>query len=326
MTAFNTGMIQAAKQSIAPHILRTPLIKSSSLSNLCGCHVYLKMECWQTCGCFKIRGVANFLTNRKEEVMKYGVVTASSGNHALALAYAARKMQVEHIRIFLPEGADQSKISQIRQNGVEPVLKGKTFYDAFDYAQSYSAQNGACFVHSNADPLVIAGQGTIGLEILEDLPDVEAVIVPVGGGGLISGIAAAIKNENSGVLIYGAEPEAAPGAYQSLQMGRPCERIPLKPSVADGLSGGLSPLPFEICQPLLKRVVLATEDEIISAMKAFFFEEQLVIEGGASVGLAILLSQKTSLRNQNVVLVVTGRNIDPKRFLAIIRSQGEFLL
>ena len=325
MTAFNRDMIQAAKQRIEPHILRTPLLKSWALSRLSGCHVYLKMECWQTCGCFKIRGVTNFLKHHKEEVMKYGVATASSGNHALALAYAARKMQVEHIRIFLPEGADPAKISRIRQNGIEPVLKGETFYDAFDYAQAYSKKNGVCYVHSNADPHVIAGQGTIGLEILEDLPDVETVIVPVGGGGLISGIASAIKAEQDSIEIIGAEPEASPGAYQSLQMGKPCERIPLKTSVADGLSGGLSPLPFDICQPLVKAVMLATEDQIISAMKAFFYEEQLVIEGGASVGLAALLAPKNRLRDKKVVLVVTGRNIDSRRFLSIIGQNGELV-
>ena len=251
-----------------------------------------------------------------------GVATASSGNHALALVYAARMMNVERIRIFLPEGADPAKISQIRMNGVDPVLEGKTFYDSYDIARSYSIKNGTCYVHSNADPYVIAGQGTIGLEILEDLPDVDAVIVPVGGGGLISGIAAAIKEKNRRVEIIGAEPEASPGAYQSLQMGRPCERIALKPSVADGLSGGFSPLPFQISQPLIEKVALAAEDEIISAMRAFFYGEQLVIEGGASVGLAVLLSGKVELQNKNVVLTVTGRNIDSKRFLSVIAENG----
>ena len=323
MTTFNTGMIHAAKRNIEPHIFRTPLLHSPSLSLLCVCHLYLKMEFWQTCVCFKIRGVTNFLNHHKEAVKKSGVATASSGNHALALAYAARKMDVERIRIFLPEGADPAKIGQIRMNGIEPVVEGKTFYDSFDIAQSYSTKNGTCYVHSNADPLVIAGQGTIGLEILEDLPEVDAVIVPVGGGGLISGIAAAIKEENSTVAIIGAEPEASPGAYQSLQMGKPCERIALKPSVADGLSGGLSPLPFEISQPLITKVALAAEDEIISAMKAFFHEEQLVVEGGASVGLAVLLSGKVELQNKKVVLAVTGRNIDSKRFLSIIAENGE---
>lgn len=325
MTSFNPALIHAAQSAIKPHILRTPLLYSPSLSRLCNCQLYLKMECWQTCGCFKIRGVTNFLKHNKEAVMKSGVATASSGNHALALAYGARKMQVDPIRIFLPEGADPAKINQIRRHGIEPVLEGKTFYDSFDLAQAYSRKNGTCYVHSNADPLVIAGQGTIGLEILEDLPDVDAVIVPVGGGGLISGIAAAIKEENNRVAIIGAEPEASPGAYQSLQTGRPCERIALKPSVADGLSGGFSPLPFEIAQPLVKKIALAAEDEIILAMKAFFYEEQLVIEGGASVGLALLLAKKIELREQKVVLVVTGRNIDSKRFLSIIGQNGEFV-
>jgi threonine dehydratase len=318
VTEFNPALVYAAQPAIEPHVLRTPLIHSPSLSLLCGCQVYLKMECWQRCGCFKIRGVTNFLNHHREGVMKAGVATASSGNHALALAYAATEMQVKPIRIFLPEGADPAKIGQIRRHGIEPVLHGDTFYDAFDIAQAHSKKNGTYYVHSNADPLVIAGQGTIGLEILEDLPDVETVIVPVGGGGLIAGIAAAMKEEKSSAAIIGAEPEASPGAYQSLQMGKPCERIALKPSVADGLSGGLSPLPFAIAQPLISEIGLVAEADIITAMRVFFYEEQLVIEGGAAVGLALLLSKKIRPPDHKVVLVVTGRNIDSKRFLSII--------
>ena len=322
MTTFTTALIHEAQKKIAPSILRTPLIHSPSLSRLCGCTVYLKMECWQRCGCFKIRGVTNFLYHHQKASMQSGVTTASSGNHAVALAYAARMMQLEKISIFLPEGADPAKIDQIRIQGIEPVLEGKNFYESFDIAQSHSAKNGTCYVHSNADPQVIAGQGTIGLEILEDLPDADAVIVPVGGGGLIAGIASAVREEQHSIEIIGAEPEASPGAYQSLQEGKPCERIALNPSVADGLSGGFSPLPFKIAQPLIREVALASEDEIVTAMKTFFHQEQLVIEGGAAVGLAVLLARKVNLQNKKVVLVVTGRNIDSKRFLSIIGQNG----
>ena len=323
MDTFTPEMIHVAKRSIQPHVIKTPLLHSRSLSRLCGCQVYLKMECWQTCGCFKLRGVTNFLNHRREAVMETGVVTASSGNHALALAHAAAKMQVPQIKIFLPENADGAKVDKIRLRGIEPILDGQNFFETFDIAQAYAKKSGACYVHSHADPLVIAGQGTIGLEILEDLPDVDTVIVPVGGGGLISGIAAAIKADAGSVAIIGAEPEASPGAYQSMQQGKPCERITLKPSVADGLAGGLSPLPFEIAHNLIGQVALAAENEIIAAMKAFFVEEQLVIEGAASVGLAGLLSGKISLRDQKVVLVITGRNIDPDRFLSIIAESGD---
>ena len=322
MSRFQSQMIHEAKRSIQSSILKTPLLHSPSLSRLCGCHVYLKMECWQTCGCFKIRGITNFLNSRKDEVMKAGVVTASSGNHALALAYAATKLKVPHIKIFIPESADPAKVKKIRLSGIDPTLAGENFFETFDIAQSYTQKSGACYVHSHADPLVIAGQGTIGLEIIEDLPDVDAVIIPVGGGGLISGIAAAIKNSANNVSIIGAEPEASPGAYLSMQKGVPCERIPLKPSVADGLAGGLSPLPFEIAHNLIERVALAAEEDIIAAMKAFFSEEQLVVEGAASVGLAALLAGKLSLPDQKVVLVLTGRNVAMERFLSIIAPDG----
>jgi threonine dehydratase len=323
VSSFKPQMIHDAKRRIHSQVLRTPLWHSPSLSRRCGCHVYLKMECWQTCGCFKIRGITNYLNHRQQAVMDAGVVTASSGNHALALAHAATKMKVPQIRIFLPENADPAKVEKIRLCGTEPVLDGENFFETFDIAQAYVKKSGACYVHSHADPLIIAGQGTIGLEILEDLPDVDAVIVPVGGGGLISGIATAIKEGSSKTAIIGAEPEACPGAYLSMQKGEPCERIELKPSVADGLAGGLSPLPFEIAHHLIEQVALAGEDEIIAAMQAFLSEEQLVMEGAASVGLAVLLAGKIRLRDQKVVLVVTGRNIDSDRFLAIIAQKGK---
>jgi threonine dehydratase len=322
MEYFDTDMIHAAKENLRSHVLKTPLVHSQTLSRLCGCRLYLKMECWQTCGCFKIRGVTNFLVMREKEVHERGVVAASSGNHALALAYTASKMGVKNVKIFLPETADPAKVEKIRLYNVEPVCEGENFFAAFDSAQTYARRTGACYVHSHADPLVIAGQGTIGLEILEDLPKVDSIVVPVGGGGLIAGIAAAAKTTAADVKIYGAEPEASPGAFLSLQRGKPCERIDLKPSLADGLSGGFSPLPFRIAATRIERVVLAAEKEIVAAMGVFFSAEQLVIEGAASVGLAVLLSQKLDLSGQNVVLVVTGRNIDAQLFLSIISNKG----
>jgi len=317
LSKVNLHMIKAARRGFGSHVRKTPLIHSPALSDLCGSHVYLKMECWQTCGCFKIRGITHFLNHHRDAVMERGIATASSGNHALALAYAATQMAVPDIKIFLPENADPAKVAKIRRCGIDPILSGESFFAAFDRAQAYVEKSGACYVHSHADPLVIAGQGTIGLEILEDLPEVDAVIVPVGGGGLIAGIAAAIKSEARRVAIIGAEPEASPGAFLSLQNGEPCERIPLKPSVADGLAGGLSALPFETAQHLIAQVALAGEDEIVVAMKTFFTEEQLVVEGAGSVGLAVLLAKKISRPGQKIVLVVTGCNIDTKRFLAI---------
>jgi threonine dehydratase len=146
--------------------------------------------------------------------------------------------------------------------------------------------------------------------------------VPVGGGGLIAGISAAVKTTVADVKIFGAEPESSPGAYLSLQQGKPCERIDLKPSVADGLSGGFSPLPFRIAASIIEGVVLAAENEIVAAMGAFFSAEQLVIEGAASVGLAVLLAQKLDLSGQNVVLVVSGRNINSQQFLSIISKDN----
>jgi threonine dehydratase len=322
MEPFSPQLIQAARKNLRPHVLRTPLVPSPALSRLCGCRVHLKMECWQVCGCFKVRGVTNFLTVHRREAQTRGIVTASSGNHALALAHTAAAMGLEKPAIFVPEGADPAKVDKIRLAGAEPVLKGENFFAAFDNAQAHANRTGACFVHSHADPLVIAGQGTIGLEILEDLPEVDAVVVPIGGGGLIAGICAAVKANAPAVRIIGAEPEAAPGAYLSLKSGKPCERIYVKPSIADGLSGGLSPLPYAIAAALIEQVVLVSEEAVAGAMRAFFAVEQLVVEGAASVGLAVLLSGSANLDGRNVVVVVTGRNINSRRFLDVIGREG----
>ena len=187
-------------------------------------------------------------------------------------------------------------------------------------AQQYADDGDAIYVHSHSDPLVIAGQGTIGLEIMEDLPDAQTILVPIGGGGLISGIATAVKSVADQVRVIGVEPTAAPGAYLSFRDGFCHERIDLLPSVADGLLGTLTPLTWGISRRLLEGVKLVEEDEIIHAMRVFQQEEQLMVEGSAAVGLAAILSGKASVQGQIVVLVLTGRNISADRYNELINQ------
>jgi threonine dehydratase len=266
--------------------------------------------------------VSNFLSVRRKEAGERGVVTASSGNHALALAHVASRMGLRKIKIFVPANADPAKVEKIRLGGIDPVMAGENFFAAFDNAQACVRQTGACYLHSHADPLVIAGQGTIGLEIVAALPDVDAIVVPIGGGGLISGIASAVKANLPEVRLIGAEPEASPGAYMSFQQGSPCERIELKPSVADGLAGGLSPFPFQIAAGLIEQVALASEEDIVAGMEALFSTEQLMVEGAAAVGLGALMAGKLDLQGKKVVLVLSGRNVDSEKFLSIIGRKG----
>lgn len=311
--------ILQAKERLAGVVLRTPLVFSPALSKRTGCQIYLKMECWQLCGCFKVRGAINKISVLSEEEAAAGLVTASSGNHGIAVAFAAQQKHLS-ARVFLPEGADASRVEKIHLNGGETVFFGKNFAEAYDEAQLYARQSGAAFVHSHADPLVIAGQGTIGLEILEDLPQVDAIIAPIGGGGLISGISMGVKSIVPGVRIFGAEPSAAPSAFRSIKEGVCYERIDVLPSIADGLLGGVGKLPFEIFRDRLESVALIDDSEMVEAMKAYQQDEQLMVEAAAAVPLAAILSRKIELQGRRVVLVVTSRNIDAERYSQILLS------
>jgi len=252
-----------------------------------------------------------------------GLVTCSSGNHGIALAYAAGIFGHLLTKIFLPTYADPNKVDKLKALGAEVVLHGDTFLQTLDEAQQHAKDSGATYVHSHSHPLVIAGQGTIGLEIMEDLPDVQTILVPIGGGGLVSGIATAVKSVATHVRIVGVEPTAAPGAYLSLRDGRCHERIVIRPSIADGLLGTMTPLTFEIARNLIEGVQLVEEDEIIQAMRVFQHDEQLMVEGAAAVGLAAILSGKIKVEGQKVVLILTGRNIDAGKYNRLMNRAKE---
>lgn len=326
--SFQPRDVWVARGRLQNLILRTPLLFSSALSRRARCDVYLKMECWQLHGCFKVRGATNMVAALTEEERNRGLVTCSSGNHGIALAYAASLFGHPPTKIFLPEDADSNKVNKLKALGAEAVLHGKHFLEALDAAQQYAREEGAVYVHSHSHPLVIAGQGTIGLEIMDQLPDVDMVVVPIGGGGLISGIGTAVKSAAAQIAVVGVEPTAAPGAYMSFRDGYCHERIDLEPSVADGLLGTLTPLTWEISRGIVKEVVLVEEEEIIEAMRVFQQEEQLMVEGSAAVGLAALLRGRIEVQDhEKVVLILTGRNINADSYNELIygspSSEGE---
>jgi threonine dehydratase len=318
---------------------RTPLLYSPALSERCGTPLYLKMECWQRCGCFKVRGAVSAVAALSNEQRARGLVTCSSGNHGLALAYAAGIFGCAAPTVFVPDGAEEAKLRLIRRLGAEIVVGGRDFHETFDAAQEHAARSGATFVHSHDDPGVIAGQGTIGLEILEDLPNVAAVVVPVGGGGLISGIVTALGAgrapqpreareggpgqrtagaPGSRPRVIGVESAAAPGAWLSFRDGRCHERIELRPSIADGLSGTLSRRTFAASYGRVEAIHLVDDRQIVAALKVFLEEERLLLEPSAAVGLAAVLSGELELGPGPSVLVLTGRNIEASRYLELV--------
>ncbi len=317
---FDPSEIWTAHNRIKQYIHRTPLFFSDSLSKLTGSMIYIKPECWQKCGCFKVRGAISHISSLTEEEKNRGLVTASSGNHALAVAYASTLFGKPPTRIYVPENADPAKVKKIMQWEPDLVYHGDSFFDAYKEARRYTEEKDATFVHSHGDLRVIAGQGTIGLEVLEDLPEVNAIIVPIGGGGLISGISVAAKTISDSVRIIGVEPSAAPGAYTSLRDGVAHEEIEIGDSIADGLLGGFGSLPFQICSKTVDEIHLVDDSEIIEAMKAFQREEQLMVEAASSVGLAALMTGKAQVEGEKVVLVVTSRNIDAAKYNQLIGS------
>jgi threonine dehydratase len=315
---FGPADIWKARRRLQHAVWHTPLVFSSALSRRLHCQVYLKMECWQICGCFKVRGAINMVTALSEAEQARGLVTASSGNHGIAVAYAAARSGGLPSTVFVPQDADPTKVGKIRALGAQVHFHGANYLEAYAEAQQFSVDQGTTFVHSHAHPLIMAGQGTIGLEILEDLPDATAILIPIGGGGLISGIATAVKAVSREVKIFGIEPSAAPAAYMSLRDGVCYEEIEIKPSLADGLLGGFGRLPFEVSRHLIEDVFLVEEDEIAAAMRILQQDEQLMVEAASAVGLAALLSGKTDLSEEQVVLVLTSRNIDAAKFNRVI--------
>jgi threonine dehydratase len=319
-STFNIQEIWAARERLRPYLHRTPLLYSKSLSQLTSAEVYLKMECWQKCGCFKVRGAINKVASLTPIERSDGLVSASSGNHAIGVAYASYLFGNPPTKIFMPEDTDQTRVHKVETWGSKVILAGRFYQDSYEAAQADIASFGGTYIHSHADREVMAGQGTIGLEILEDLPDVDAAIIPIGGGGMVSGIGTALKAGSPSIRIIGVEPAAAPAAYRSMSEGVCCEHIIPFPSLADGLLGGVGQLTFEVFKHFVEKVILVSEPEIVAAMRQFQKHEQLMIEAASSIGLAALMQDTLNLSGKKVVLLITSRNIDADRYNRILKE------
>jgi threonine dehydratase len=305
--------IQDAARRIAGLVLRTPFMFSDPMSGRVNMEVYLKLESLQPGGSFKFRGANNAVSMLTDQEKKMGVVAASSGNYGTALALAASR---EGIRatIVVPETAPQVKVERIKNAGANIILHGAHYGDSELKADELS-KDGLVLIHPFDDPRVVAGQGTIGLEIDEDAPqDLETVLVPVGGGGLISGIALGLKYTRPQVEVVGVEPYAAPSLTEALKAGRPVPIEPL-PTCADGLSprytGNIS---FDVASERVKRVLLLTEEELMEGVRYCLDELHLVVEPSGAAGLCALLSGKLETKGGPVCVVISGSNLDRKYF------------
>ncbi len=293
--------IQTALENIKDHIHKTPLIYSNSLSKMTGAEVYLKAENLQKTGSFKVRGAFNKMSH-----VKGTVIAASMGNHAQAVAFAAGRIGI-HAKIVMPITAPIVKEEATRSYGAEVILYGETFKEALNYALS---QKDYTFIHAFDDEEVIAGQGTIGIEIMDDLKDADIILIPVGGGGLISGIATAVKNLSPKIRVIGVQTEFATSAYDSFKERKPCEKTPL-PTIADGIAiGRIGDKTFEVINKYIDDMILVTEDSIAMSILLFLERKKLVVEGAGAVPLAALLERGEKFTGKRIVLVISGGNID----------------
>jgi threonine dehydratase len=300
--------IEVAKNKIQKAILRTPTIYSDTLSELTGKEVFLKLENLQKTGSFKIRGAYYKLSQFTPSMKKAGVVAASAGNHAQGVAWASSLLGI-HSTIVMPEGVSLAKQMATQSYGGKILLFGQNTDEALRYAKKLT-EDGKFFVHPFDDEQVIAGQGTIGLEILKEVPDVEAVIIPVGGGGLISGIATIVKKRRPRVKIIGVQSMHAPSAFYSLKRKKIVE-VRVKPTLADGIAvQRIGEITFPMIQTGVDEMVTVNEDEIASAILMLMERKRVVAEGAGAAPLATLLSGRLKIRSKKVVLVISGGNID----------------
>ena len=311
--------IEHARARIAPWLPPTPLRRSVALRSH---NAWLKLECWQPTGSFKVRGALNHLASLSEDERRRGVVAASAGNHALGIAWAAEALggSVPAV-VFVPRGTPRAKLSKLRTFPVTVHEIGATYEDAYDASVAYAAAEQVRYVHAFEDPLTAAGQGTMALEILEQLPDVERIVVPVGGGGLISAIAVVVKAKARGILIVAVQPEASPSLPQSVKQGRPLHRYPSGPTLADGVAGGIGDIVFRH-RDLIDEIVLVPELAIEQTIVELLAEDQVVAEGAGALGAAALRSGRLSGDERPTAVVVSGGNIDARHLARLLATWG----
>lgn len=311
--------VRRAKERIRDHVIATPLVYSPTFSAMTGARVFLKLENLQKAGSFKVRGATNKILSEKASIGSRGVIAASAGNHAQGVAVAAQLAGVP-ATIVMPESVSISKEEATRGYGAEVILRGSSLDESLAFANELAA-GGFFFIHPYDDPEIIAGQGTIALEIFEELPGVDLIVVPVGGGGLISGIATAAKALHPSVRVVGVQAAACPSAMVAGEEKGPV-RVKAAPSIADGiLVNTIGSLPFAIMEDHVDEVIAVSEDHIAMAMVLLLERKKVLAEGAGAVPLAALLNSKIEVApGSTVVLVISGGNVDSPLLGRIIRK------
>lgn len=301
--------ILKARKNLEGVVYRTPLTYSRKLSEISGAEVYLKCENLQKTGAFKLRGAYNKISSLTPEERSKGVITASAGNHALAVALVAKMMNLKAI-VVVPEKAPKIKVEQCRTFGAEVILKGANYDESVVYCKKIVSKTRATYIPAFEDYKVIAGQGTIACEILEEMPDTNVIVVPVGGGSLISGIALWAKTVNPNIRVVGVQSTAAYTMYECFKAKKIVD-VPVPPTIADGLAGGISQMTLDFVLKYVDEIVLAEEEELKKAILWVLKNERQVVEGAGIVGPAAILQKKIRFKpDEKVVVVISGGNID----------------
>ena len=321
--------ILSARSAIAGKVIRTPMLPSAYLSNAVGVPFYLKMETMQPTGAFKLRGATYAAANVGPKT--HTLTCCSTGNHGRSVAYAARQRGLKAV-IFMSSLVPRTKVDGIKALGAEARIVGHSQDAALHACQTFAQADGVAEISPFDDHDVISGQGTVGLEILEDLPDLKTLLVPLSGGGLAAGVALAAKSINPGLRVLGVTMERGAAMKASIDAGRPVE-VPEVPSLADSLGGGIglnNRLSFDMCRRLLDEIVLVSEEDIYHAMQVLYYEDRQVAEGACAVGVAACLSGQVRDLEGPVATIITGRNVDMAQFTKVVSGHdvqlGDYLV
>lgn len=307
-----------AESRIREYVRETYLEYSPVFSEACGSEVYMKLENLQLTGSFKIRGAVNKIKSLTEEQLNKGVVTASSGNHGVAVSLALKNLNTTGL-IFVPEYASEAKLGSIRISGTEIRKYGSDQVETEIFARKYASENDMTFISPYNDPVVVGGQGTVGVELMRQLEDLDAVFISIGGGGLISGISTYLKTIRPGIEIIGCSPENSRVMMESVKAGKILE-LPSLPTISDGTAGGLDPgtITFDLCRELVDDYIAVSEEEIKDSMRLFMTSHHMMIEGAAGVALAPLFKYGTRYRGKKLAVIICGANISNEALKTVL--------
>ena len=313
----NFNDVLNARKRIEKHISLTPLDFSIGLSKG-KTNVYLKLECQQKQKSFKVRGALSKITSLTDEERARGIYAISSGNHGAGVSFAGHLLGIEKVKVFVPETAPLAKVEKIKYYGAEVAQVGANYDDTHRIAMEKMGDCDLTYIHPGSDEQVIAGQGTVGLEIMEQNPDIDTILVPIGGGGLITGVSIAAKHINPNVKIIGVQTEACPAMVKSLEDNTFYEDYPSEESICDALIGGVFDIAFRMAKECIDDILVVSEASIREATARLLTDEKVVAEPSGAIGVAALLEKPELFEGKNVAIVISGGNMDKALMQKII--------